>query len=123
MSNPVNWFEIPAPNFEAAKEFYQNVFELEIQTMPMGPSIMGFFPRSEEGSGASGALVNGPGQVPNMEGLSIYFDCGEDLSPTLARALANGAQEVMPKTSIGEFGFIASFRDPEGNRISLHSAG
>jgi predicted enzyme related to lactoylglutathione lyase len=27
----------------------------------------------------------------------------------------------MPKTSIGQYGVIAQYEDPEGNRLALHS--
>ena len=121
MNNPVNWFEIPAPNFESAKTFYQKVFEIEIQPMPMGDMLMGFFPGGPENPGATGAIVQSPHHLPNPEGLSIYFGCGDDLTPYLDRAAANGAKIIQPKTDIGEFGFIAQFIDPEGNRVGLHS--
>lgn len=123
MQNPVMWFEIPAPNFEAAKAFYSKVFEIEIQVMPMGEDLMGFFPGGPEGKGATGAIVQGPAQKPNAEGLSIYFTCEPDLTPWLERAEKNGAKIVQPKTPIGEFGFVAQFLDPQGNRIGLHSNG
>jgi len=32
-----------------------------------------------------------------------------------------GGKPLMPKTSIGEGGFIASFTDCEGNRVALHA--
>ena len=123
MANPVAWFEIPAPDFEAAKTFYQNVFEVEIQPMPMGPDMMGFFPGGPELSGATGAIVSGPAQVPNPDGITIYFVCGDSLTPYLDRAVQNGAEVVIPRTEIGEFGVFAQFKDPQGNRIGLHSNG
>jgi uncharacterized protein len=39
----------------------------------------------------------------------------------LGRVENNGGKITMPKTSIGENGFMAHFIDPEGNRIALHS--
>jgi predicted enzyme related to lactoylglutathione lyase len=39
----------------------------------------------------------------------------------LAKVVKNGGKALMPKTSIGEWGFIANFEDSEGNRIALHS--
>lgn len=32
-----------------------------------------------------------------------------------------GGKVVMPKTSLGENGFMAIFKDTEGNRVALHS--
>ncbi len=34
----------------------------------------------------------------------------------------NGGKTLMPRTSIGDHGFIAHFEDTEGNRVALHEA-
>ena len=34
MKNSINWFEIPATDFDRAKEFYGKLFGVEIQVMP-----------------------------------------------------------------------------------------
>jgi uncharacterized protein len=34
---------------------------------------------------------------------------------------AGGGKTFLPKTAIGENGFIAHSRDTEGNRVALHS--
>ena len=44
-----------------------------------------------------------------------------DIEGTLAKVNANGGQTLMPKTSIGEYGYIAHFQDCEGNRVALHA--
>jgi hypothetical protein len=36
------------------------------------------------------------------------------------RMLSGGAV-IDPKTPIGRYGFVAQFRDSEGNRVGLHS--
>lgn len=45
----------------------------------------------------------------------------EDVGNELGRVEHSGGKVLMPKTSIGENGFIAHFMDTEGNRIGLHS--
>jgi predicted enzyme related to lactoylglutathione lyase len=50
----------------------------------------------------------------------VYFgsdDCGKEHG----RALEAGGQSIKPKTPIPPFGFIALIRDPDGNRIGIHS--
>jgi predicted enzyme related to lactoylglutathione lyase len=39
----------------------------------------------------------------------------------LGRIEQAGGRTLVPKTSIGEHGFIAHFIDSEGNRVALHS--
>ncbi|MFM7486529.1 MAG: hypothetical protein ACKO13_06365 [Cytophagales bacterium] len=48
----------------------------------------------------------------------IYFKT-ESIDKTLKLATENGGQILYPKTSNGNFGFVAEFEDSEGNRIAL----
>jgi predicted enzyme related to lactoylglutathione lyase len=55
MRNALNWFEIPASDFERANKFYNTIFAFELATMEMNDGfLMGMFP-SEEGVG--GAII------------------------------------------------------------------
>lgn len=118
--NPVSWFEIPVNDLEAARTFYQNVFEIEMQVSEMGPSLMAWFPGSPDQPGASGTLIKTEGYTPSYEGTVVYFGV-ESIENTLERIGANGGKTIEPKMSIGEYGFIAQFEDNQGNRVALHS--
>jgi hypothetical protein len=52
----------------------------------------------------------------------VYFTV-DDIEGTLAKVQAQGGKTLVPKMSIGEFGFIGQFEDSEGNRLGLHSQG
>jgi uncharacterized protein len=121
MANVINWFEIPAANFERACEFYSMVLDGEIHRVdaPMGLK-MGFFPHTTQES-VGGAIVHGEGYEPSGKGAVVYLNGGPDLSVALAKVEQAGGKIMMPKTSIGENGFMAHFVDSEGNRIALHS--
>ena len=121
MTNAVNWFEIPATDFERAKKFYAELLQLEITDVPMPQGKYAIFPISMEGTGASGAIMQMEGFNPSAEGSIIYFYGGEDLSVPLARVEPAGGKIIIPKTDIGENGFFAQFIDTEGNRMALHS--
>ena len=118
--NPVGWFEIPATDLNRAKRFYEAVFEVELTLTTMGPAEMAWFPTVENAIGASGTLLKSEGYTPSHDGTLIYFTA-PDIEGTLARVNANGGKTLIPKTSIGEYGFIAHFEDSEGNRLALHS--
>ena len=122
MKNALNWFEIPAKNFEALKGFYEAIFETTFQTaeMPEMGSKMAFFP-SDWTTGVGGSVISGPGHVPAQNGSLVYLNRGKDLSAALARAEKAGATILLPKTAIGENGFVAQFIDPDGNRVAFHS--
>jgi predicted enzyme related to lactoylglutathione lyase len=118
--NPVNWFEIPVNNFERGKDFYQNVFDVQLQDMEMGPSMMGMFPWETKAEGSAGCIIKSEGYVPSTEGSVVYFSVA-DIEGTLGKIGANGGSTVFPKMAIGEHGFVAQFMDTEGNRVALHS--
>lgn len=122
MKTAIAWFEIPVVDFDRAKKFYSTVIgeELTDYEMPDPNMLYSVFPY-EEGNGIGGALLKMEGCNPSADGVTIYLDGGDDLSPSLARAEKAGAQIIFPKTDIGENGFMAQFIDTEGNRIALHS--
>ncbi len=121
MTNSINWFEIPATDFERAKEFYGKLLGAEIQVMPHPEMKYGILPGDMQ-NGVTGGIVQGPGYEPSDKGALIYLNGGEDLSEPLSRVEAAGGKIVLPKTSIGQNGFMAHFIDSEGNKIALHSA-
>ena len=118
MKNAVNWFDIPVVDVERAVKFYGNIFEAELTPMDMGQMIMAVLPYQD---GVGGALTKSEMHVPSTEGSVLYLNSGEDLSIVLDRVDSAGGQVVMPKTDIGENGFIAFFVDTEGNKVGLHS--
>ena len=121
MANAINWFEIPATNFDRAINFYNTVLGAPMQHVgEMAGNKMAFFPT--EGQAVGGAVVAGEGYTPNANGTLVYLNGGEDLSTPLSRVDAAGGNVVMPKTKISdEIGHMAYFFDTEGNKIALHS--
>ena len=58
MKNAINWFEVPAENFERAKSFYEKVLDTKLETMSnkeMGMT-MAFFPADWE-NGIGGGIA------------------------------------------------------------------
>lgn len=118
--NPVNWFEIPVKDIGRARKFYEKVFGVELSPYDMEPFTMAFFPMTEDAPGAAGSLIKGESYEPSHSGTVVYFSV-EDIEETLRKINANGGKTLMPKKSIGDYGFIAHFEDTEGNRLALHS--
>lgn len=115
----VNWFEIPAYNFERAVAFYNYIYQITMDTATVNGYSMAFFPAK---NGIGGALVTGEGCVPNTTGPLLYLNGGKDLDIVLAKIADAGGTIVMPKTLITDAaGYFALFIDTEGNRLALHS--
>lgn len=120
MANAINWFEIPAKNFERAKTFYETVLNIKM-LIPFEGMKYAMFPADMQNGETGGGLVEEQGYEPSQAGTLIYLNGGEDLSVPLSRVEAAGGTIMIPKKSIGTNGFMAIFTDTEGNRIAFHS--
>jgi predicted enzyme related to lactoylglutathione lyase len=118
-ANPVNWFEIPVNDMARAKAFYETVLSVEVTETEMGANKMGWFPMELGAMGAAGTLIQGDGYNPSHDGSLVYIHV-DQIDPTLEAIGSAGGKTLMPRTSIGEHGFIAHFEDVEGNRVALH---
>ena len=120
-ANPVNWFEIPVADISRAKQFYESVLEVELALNEMGPNQMAWFPMEMGAAGAAGTLIQGEGYTPSHAGSLVYLHV-DAIDPTLEKINAAGGTTLVPRTSIGDHGFIAHFEDCEGNRVALHES-
>jgi predicted enzyme related to lactoylglutathione lyase len=121
--NAINWFEISVTDMDRATKFYESIFEVKLEHIDMFGSLMGMFPFDAGNGKVSGALVKSPDHKPSMEGAVLYLNADPDLDNVLNRVVAAGGKLIMPKTSIGDSGFMAFFIDTEGNKMGLHSNG
>jgi uncharacterized protein len=121
MKNAINWFEIPAIDFDRAKNFYETVLSINIFEMPFPHGRYGMFPSDMQSGAVGGGLMQSEGFLPSLNGTVVYLNGGEDLSVPLSKIENAGGKIIMQKTSIGPNGFMAQFVDTEGNRVALHS--
>lgn len=120
----VGWFEIPVTNMQRATTFYENVFNVKLQSSKFDNIDMAWFPWNHNQPGAPGSLVmNENYYKPDPNGVLIYFSSrANDLNVELSRVVQAGGQIAIGKTLISEeIGYMAIFMDTEGNRIALHS--
>ncbi len=121
MANAINWFEIPAIDFTRAKKFYETILATEIMEIPFPEGKYGMFPADMGNGSVGGGLMQSEGFNPSKDGSVVYLNGGVDLSVSLGKVEQAGGKIIMPKTAIGENGFMAHFIDTEGNRVALHS--
>jgi predicted enzyme related to lactoylglutathione lyase len=119
MVNALNWFEIAVTDIERAKTFYETVMGQSLTSMEMSPGYpMATF---DEYSGG-GCIIQGEGYTPSTEGAVVYLNCNPNLQEMLDRVEGAGGKVLLPKTAIGENGWMAYILDSEGNKIGLHSS-
>lgn len=131
---PIVHFEIPADNVERAKDFYQKTFDWKINKFDMpANSTTGGEPyygvttvESDENGmpikpgGINGGLMKRMSEQQTLMNY-IYVD---EISDVLTKIKENGGQVCMPKTEIAPgMGYIACFKDTEGNMMGLHQLG
>jgi len=117
--NSVGWFEIYVDDMERARKFYEAVFEVKLEKLPIDIEMF-TFPMDQDAPGSSGSLVHMPGFPAGNNSVLIYFSC-EDCSVQESRIEGAGGRIEKPKFSIGPYGFISLVYDTEGNMIGLHS--
>ena len=112
------WFEIPVNDYDRAKNFYESIFQTNIQAIDFGPFKMGLFPHKKVGC----AICFGEGYKTGDGGTVVYMNANPDLQLVLDRIEAAGGKIIQSKKQISpEYGFMALFIDSEGNRLALHS--
>ena len=117
---PVNWFEIPANDFNRAVKFYSTILNIELPVSDINGTKMAFF--SSEPLEVSGVIISGDGAEPSTKGILLYLNGGDDLAVPLSKIEGAGGTVVLPKTKISDdIGCYAIFIDSEGNRLALHS--
>ena len=122
MIHAINWFEIPVLEFYRAKKFYEAILDAEMPMMEIMGMKSAFFPVDFQNGAIGGCITKGEGYEPSNKGVIIYLNGGEDLAVPLAKVEVAGGKIVLPKTAIGENGFMAHFEDTEGNKLAFHSS-
>ncbi|MSO20278.1 MAG: VOC family protein [Acidobacteria bacterium] len=121
MQKAINWFEIPASDFDRAVKFYETIFQEKLNVMNLGATKLAMF-QVDWSKSTGGAIAAGRGFEPSQNGTKVYLSGGEDLSGVLGRVEEAGGKIVVPKTQITpEVGYMAAFIDTEGNWVGLHS--
>ncbi len=122
MQNAINWFDIPAVDFDRAVTFYETILGVTLSRLP-SPSTQtmnGIFPADR--SGSTGAVCAGEGYAPSADGSIIYLNADEQLDSILSRVEAAGGRILRPRTEMGAYGAFAWLIDTEGNRVGLHES-
>ncbi len=117
MPNPIVHFEIPADDLPRAKAFYEQALGWKISD----PWQMGYYlVETKDGElGINGGLMERkmPGQ-PFMN-----YMAAASIDAALEKIERAGGAVVMPKTEIGPgMGWIAVFKDTEGNLVGFHES-
>jgi uncharacterized protein len=110
MPRPVH-FEIPATDPEKVMKFFNTVFGWEFQKWD-GPApywLVNTGPQDKPGINGGILIRRDPAQ-PMVNTLDV-----ENVDAAVAAITANGGTIAMPKMAVQGVGWLAYFKDPEGN--------
>lgn len=123
--NPIVWFEIYVDDMNRAQKFYEAVFAVKLSDLPMPDTLedeikMMAFPSDMKGFGASGVLAKMKGVKAGGNSTLVYFG-SDDCAIEEKRIEKAGGKIQQSKQSLGEFGYMVSATDTEGNMFGIHS--
>lgn len=114
-------FEVPADDVERAKKFYSECFDWQIEEIPqMDYTIMRTVEIDEnqnpkEPGAINGGLFKRQADMPHPQ----FFIHVNDINQSLEKIKDRGGEVIRGKTPVGDMGFVANFKDPEGNILGL----
>ncbi|MBB5858178.1 VOC family protein [Amycolatopsis umgeniensis] len=122
MTGRVVHFEIPFEDGDRARGFYREVFGWKADTLPgMGYTMVSSGPTAETGMPSEPGFINGgmlSREVSAAAGPVIVLDV-DSIDDTLTVIEKQGGSTLVGRTAVGQMGFSAYFKDPEGNVIGL----
>lgn len=116
MNKFISWVEIPAKDFTRAVNFYNKVFDLNMNPVDYGEEKIACFPNEE------GAISFAKDFNPSKDGVLVSLNAGNSLDEVIEKIFQNGGAIVQPKTKIEAEGrgYFALFIDSEGNQVGLY---
>ncbi len=111
------WNELATNNVQAAKDFYQKVFDWEFTEHDMGDMTYTVIKRNNHEFGGIWSIPKDQEkQIPPHWMAYILVD---NVDESLAKAEKQGASIMKPATKAGDFGRFAIITDPTGAHIAL----
>ncbi len=109
MSNPFCHMELNTTDPAKAKEFYGQLFDWELQDMPMGEDT---YTMINVGEGTGGGMMKNP--VPNVPSHWLSYIHVDDLVACLEKVKSLGGNVLHDKHEIPEYGCFGVVQDPTG---------
>lgn len=120
--NAINWFEIPALDFDRAFQFYTSILHGNVRKGTFGnEDLILFNVPFNTGEAVGGSIVVRKGFNPTTEGPNLFINAFGKISEATSRVENAGGKVLVPFMDLGKFGFASIIIDSEGNKIGLLS--
>lgn len=106
-------FELPVDNVERAKKFYRETFNWQTEDLPEKNYII-----IKTGGEIDGEMLKRDyaKNIPNYPTITVNVD---DIEMSIKKIKNAGGLILKDKTQVADLGFMAYFRDSEGNILSI----
>jgi predicted enzyme related to lactoylglutathione lyase len=120
MSGRIVHFELPYDDEARARDFYGGLFGWDLQSYPgMDYTMVSTGPTGDQGPTEPGFINGGMGHRSDSLSAPVVVVDVEDIDATLAEVESRGGAVVEARSPVGDMGWAAYFRDPEGNVVGL----
>ena len=120
MSGRVVHFEIPFDDQKRATAFYADAFGWQVNAMPEMNYVLASTGPSDDGPPSEPGFINGGMLERGLPvGSPVLVVDVEDVDAALETIERLGGTTVTAKQAVGDMGFAAYFKDPEGNVMGL----
>lgn len=114
-------FEIPAEDVKRAKKFYESVFGWQTNDIPeMDYTMLITSPTDERNMPKEKGAING-GMMKRSDKVKspLVTISVSDIDDAVKKLEKAGGKLVLPKVKVEKMGFLAYFKDTEGNVVGL----
>lgn len=120
MSGRIVHFELPFDDEARARTFYTEMFGWDLQSYPgMDYTMVSTGPSGDRGPTEPGFINGGMAQrSENFTAPTVVVDV-DDIEAALGKVENKGGTVLAGKSAVGEMGWSAYFKDPEGNVVGL----
>lgn len=120
MSGRIVHFELPFDDEARARTFYGEMFGWDLQSYPgMDYTLVSTGPSGDRGPTEPGFINGGMARrSEHFTAPTVVVDV-DDIDTTLGEVESRGGTVLSGKSQVGEMGWSAYFRDPEGNVVGL----
>jgi predicted enzyme related to lactoylglutathione lyase len=120
MSDRVVHFEIPYDDGDRARAFYGEAFGWDLQSWPEGEyTLVTTGPTGESGAKEPGFINGGMMRREAPFGSPVIVIAVDDIDASMATVERLGGTTVLAKQPVGDMGWAAYFKDPDGNLMGL----
>lgn len=120
MNGRVVHFEIPYEDGDRARRFYSETFGWDLRSWGEGEyTLVTTGPTGESGATEPGFINGGMMKREAPYGSPVIVIGVDDIDASLARIEELGGTTAMAKQPVGDMGWSAYFKDPEGNLMGL----